>query len=515
MNQLEATAMSPVVLPAAWVRFAGWYAAGSGKWFREPCNLFIRVAARQSTFDKAPVGVGVKRKRDAADTEVASDVQYSTSIENDSLKIPSAAATATVKDHGSAGYKEQQQEQIPKNDSYYRNLYRHEIDFREMGTQDPDFKAVLKRNGQLDFSDPKAVMQLTKSSLKLHFGLEMELPDDRLCPPVPNRHNYILWLKDLLDSSSYCPPGDVDKKSLSYAEKNIAANNLSDRIKLVPRPDPATSPLIPLDELKIDAIDFVMTNPPFYESEKELLTLAAQKELPPSTACTGAPVEMVHLAGGEVGFVTRILDESLVLRERVRWYTSMLGKLSSLEVLVETLRDRGVTNYAVTEFVQGTKTKRWAVGWSFGGMRAGQAAARGMAQLAWRKVLPAPVEVEIGALGVSKAGEVAGNIDALMHGLELESWGWDKQELKGVARTRENVWGRAWRRRKAREKDGVGEASVGAAERDRPLSGFEVAMTVGRSQAVVVCRWREGHDEAIFQSFCGFLKTRLELGVAT
>lgn len=42
----------------------------------------------------------------------------------------------------------------------------------------------LKRNGQLDFSDPKAVMQLTKSSLKLHFGLEMELPDDRLCPPV-------------------------------------------------------------------------------------------------------------------------------------------------------------------------------------------------------------------------------------------------------------------------------------------------------------------------------------------
>ncbi|TLD03260.1 uncharacterized protein PgNI_12473 [Pyricularia grisea] len=469
--------------------------------------------------------VGSKRKRTELDTGVASDAQSSASAENVFGKTPTALATAPVRDDGSAGYKEQQQQQQqeprPKNDSYYRNLYRHEVDFRQMGTQDPEFKAVLKHNGQLDFTDPKAVMQLTKSSLKLHFGLRMELPDDRLCPPVPNRHNYILWLKDLLDSSSYSPAGakltgldigtDVDQKSLSYAEKNIAANNLSHRIKLVPRPDPAKSPLVPLDELEIDAIDFVMTNPPFYESEKELLTLAAQKELPPSTACTGAPVEMVHSAGGEVGFVMRILEESFVLRERVRWYTSMLGKLSSLEVLVETLRDKGVTNYAITEFVQGTKTKRWAVAWSFSRTRAGQTAARGMAQLAWRKVLPPPVEVEIGALEVGKVGEVADRIDTLMHGLELDDWGWDKQELKGVARTRGNVWGRAWRRRKAREKEGAEESIPGAAESKKPFSGFEVAMAVGRSQAVVMCRWREGHDEATFQSFCGFLKSRLEL----
>ncbi|TLS27279.1 hypothetical protein PpBr36_04004 [Pyricularia pennisetigena] len=474
--------------------------------------MLIATSTIKTELANMSAPVGCKRKRATLDTEVASHAHSSTCTEHVSGKIPSSAATATVKAHGSAAGHNEQQELRPRSDSYYRNLYRQEVDFREMAIQDPEFKAVLKRNGQLDFTDPKAVMQLTKSSLRLHFGLRMELPDDRLCPPVPNRHNYILWLKDLLDSSSYSPPGDVDKKSLSYAEKNIAANSLSHRIKLVSRPDPATSPLIPLDELGIDAVDFVMTNPPFYESEKELLTLAAQKELPPSTACTGAPVEMVHPAGGEVGFVTRILEESFVLRERVRWYTSMLGKLSSLEALVETLRDRGVTNYAVTEFVQGTKTKRWAVGWSFGGMRAGQTAARGMAQLAWRKVLPAPVEVEIGALDLGKVGEVAGRVDTLMHGLELENWGWDTQELKGVAKTRENVWGRAWRRRKAREKDGGAEGSVArAAESDKSSSGFEVAMAVGRTQAVVVCRWREGHDEAIFQSFCGFLKTRLEL----
>jgi 23S rRNA (adenine1618-N6)-methyltransferase len=40
------------------------------------------------------------------------------------------------------------------------------------------------RRGNLDFTDPVAVMQLTKTLLKLDFGLQVELPDDRLCPPV-------------------------------------------------------------------------------------------------------------------------------------------------------------------------------------------------------------------------------------------------------------------------------------------------------------------------------------------
>ena len=36
----------------------------------------------------------------------------------------------------------------------------------------------------LDFNDPAAVKQLTKTLLRHDFGLQIELPDDRLCPPV-------------------------------------------------------------------------------------------------------------------------------------------------------------------------------------------------------------------------------------------------------------------------------------------------------------------------------------------
>jgi 23S rRNA (adenine1618-N6)-methyltransferase len=74
-------------------------------------------------------------------------------------------------------------------------------------------------------------------------------------------------------------------------------------------------------------------------------------------------------SGGEVSFVSRMIDESLQLRERVQWCTSMLGKLSSVSVLIERLAELGNNNYAVTEFVQGNKTRRWAIAWSWGDLR--------------------------------------------------------------------------------------------------------------------------------------------------
>lgn len=74
--------------------------------------------------------------------------------------------------------------------------------------------------------------------------------------------------------------------------------------------------------------------------------------------------------GGEVAFVSRMVDESLRLREQVKWYTTMLGKLSSVSTIVEKLMlEHGNHNVAVTEFVQGSKTRRWAVAWSWGDLR--------------------------------------------------------------------------------------------------------------------------------------------------
>ncbi|PQE20550.1 DUF890 domain protein [Rutstroemia sp. NJR-2017a BBW] len=165
------------------------------------------------------------------------------------------------------------------------NIYEEDVDFAQLGLQDPDFAKVLKPNGQLDFSDPKSVQQLTISLLKRDFGLKLELPDDRLCPPVPNRLNYILWIQALLDTSSrsfseiYEPERgvhgldigtgasciypllgcaqrgawkftatDIDDKSLTFARRNVEINGLDDRIHVLQTQTNGT--MIPLDTME-------------------------------------------------------------------------------------------------------------------------------------------------------------------------------------------------------------------------------------------------------------------------
>ena len=260
-----------------------------------------------------------------------------------------------------------------------------------------------------------------------------------------------------------------------------------------------------------------MTNPPFYTSAAELSSLAQKKSRPPHTACTGSPSEMVT-AGGEVAFVKRIFDESLLLREQVRWYTAMLGKHSSVEVVVDMLRGKGVGNYAVTEFVQGSKTRRWAVGWSFGSMRPDEGVCRGMSEPAWCKVLPPSVVHEVLAVKVGEVdiGKLADAVRELGSGLELMSWAWDEKELAGLGRARQNVWSRAWRRKKMRAEKGDTGVDVrtklsaeGKEEGNVCAIGFRIWVIAGREDVKIMCRWVEGHDVSLLESLLGFLRTRL------
>ena len=111
-----------------------------------------------------------------------------------------------------------------------------------------------------------------------------------------------------------------------------------------------------------------MCNPPFYTSETDLLASAASKSRPPFSVCTGSKGEMVT-EGGEVAFVKRIINESKLLGDRCQWFSSMLGKYGSVETILDVLRDEGSCNWAVKDLVQGTKTRRWAVAWSWKQMR--------------------------------------------------------------------------------------------------------------------------------------------------
>jgi 23S rRNA (adenine1618-N6)-methyltransferase len=260
--------------------------------------------------------------------------------------------------------------------------------------------------------------------------------------------------------------------------------------------------LIPLDDLDLQSIDFTMTNPPFYTSEEELVSSAKKKQRPPYTACTGSKTEMVT-SGGELAFVGRVLAESCALRDRVQWYSAMFGFLSSLTEFIEQLRASGVENYAVTEFVQGNKTRRWAIAWSFQPMRPAQHVARGTRAALSKNILPLVNEADVLSLGLGvKIGELASRITEAIESLDLISWEWDKQGYEGTGRAADKVWARAWRRRKKRAQ----EETVSNRE---PICtfGFKVWIRVSLKEVVVGCRWVEGFDVTAFESFQGFLKS--------
>lgn len=50
----------------------------------------------------------------------------------------------------------------------------------------------------VDWEDPAAARALTTTLLRHDFSLAWDIPLERLCPPVPNRLNYICWVRDLL-----------------------------------------------------------------------------------------------------------------------------------------------------------------------------------------------------------------------------------------------------------------------------------------------------------------------------
>ena len=66
------------------------------------------------------------------------------------------------------------------------------VDFKALAKADKDFKQIWQRvAGKLDFQDPETIKALSKAILRVDFGLELDVPDDRLCPPISNRWNYV------------------------------------------------------------------------------------------------------------------------------------------------------------------------------------------------------------------------------------------------------------------------------------------------------------------------------------
>ena len=274
---------------------------------------------------------------------------------------------------------------------------------RESPDEDDDDKktsGVVVGGGRMsiDFQDDGACRELVRVQLHHDFGIEWSLNPPYLVPPLANRLNYVCWLDEILSlwsrsktdrpcildigcganliypllGASYigwrCIGCDVNADALGVAAKNRDANpNLAPLIHLrlvstqtcqtpdqmKKNPKGVISSCIRDDDGEFDAC---MCNPPFFSTEEE-----AGKN--PKTAFGGVSMEMVY-PGGEEAFIKNMIRDSAKHTTACTWFSSMVGKKSTMKMARKMIHDLGRTVVRTTEFVQG-KTSRWAIAWSF------------------------------------------------------------------------------------------------------------------------------------------------------
>jgi 23S rRNA A1618 N6-methylase RlmF len=96
-----------------------------------------------------------------------------------------------------------------------------------------------------------------------------------------------------------------------------------------------------------------MCNPPFFES----LSTVRRSDI----ATHG---ELI-VKGGEVNFITQMIDESFLFRNSCTWWTTLLGKKASIKELIDYLHRKSVCQIKIARLSQGT-TSRWVLCWSWG-----------------------------------------------------------------------------------------------------------------------------------------------------
>ncbi|KAK6101747.1 hypothetical protein QQG55_5755 [Brugia pahangi] len=294
---------------------------------------------------------------------------------------------------------------MPFNEKMHpRNPYKDKPpDFSLLADKFVEFRShcYIGSNGKLkmNFRDTNAVRILARTLLLSDFGLDVDIPTDCLAPRIPQRLNYILVIDDLLKTNGiaedvvgidigtgascvYALLGakqfgwrflatDADPFAIEIANRNVQKNGMSERIEVVRVPAGCMIKDVIRSHPEVE-FTFCMCNPPFYEYDEYLgnnvlINVGSESnctDRPAPHSATVARSNELAVTGGEVAFVSRLIEDSFVLQNTVKLYTSMVGKKSSLVELRKKLGRCLNVRSTVTTLYQG-KTHRWVLAWTF------------------------------------------------------------------------------------------------------------------------------------------------------
>jgi 23S rRNA (adenine1618-N6)-methyltransferase len=290
-----------------------------------------------------------------------------------------------------------------------RNRHQGRYDFAQLIKSSPELAefVVINPYGKesIDFANPTAVRVFNRALLKSYYGVaHWDIPADYLCPPIPGRADYLHFIADLLASSNdgVIPRGasiraldigmgancvyplighsdygwqflgsEIDPTAVAAATAIVKSNGLSKAISLRLQ---SNRTHILLDLLRSDErFDLSVCNPPFHASIDEAqrgsqrkwraLGKADPKRKLPVLNFGGQSQEL-WCEGGEIGFVTQLINESKQVSRQVFWFSTLVSKASNLASIQSTLKKAGVVESHVVEMSQGQKQSRF-VAWTF------------------------------------------------------------------------------------------------------------------------------------------------------
>lgn len=261
---------------------------------------------------------------------------------------------------------------------------------------------TTKRGEQsVRFEQPEAVRLLNQALLRHHFALRWyEVPATSLCPAVPGRLDYLLYVQEFLANLHGKKPkakqfrlldigcganliysvlaaqvcrwqvvaSDISAESLKHAQRIVDENQLQSRIelRLQTQPKAIFSGLINAKE----QFDLTVCNPPFHGSAAEAAQATARKQQnlgmteQSNVLNFAGQAHELWCEGGEAEFLRRMIDESTLVANQVAWFSSLVSKEKTLPALQRHLTHLGCVAQQVIEMEQGNKLTRILV-WSW------------------------------------------------------------------------------------------------------------------------------------------------------
>lgn len=289
-----------------------------------------------------------------------------------------------------------------------RNKHRERYDFKLLCATYPElapFVAVNKYGDEsIDFFNPDAVKALNKALLKQYYSIShWDIPKGYLCPPIPGRADYIHYLADVLAAANKdeLPKGssirvldigtganciypiigakeygwsfvgsEVDATAVNAAQALIE-NNPALQGKLEVRLQKNTQHIFKGIIQQGELFDLTLCNPPFHSSAEEAqastlrkLSNLKQKKINTPVLNFGGQNKELWCEGGEVAFISKMIQESTEFADSCLWFTSLVSKESSLKPLYAELRKAGALLVKTLSMGQGNKNSR-ALAWTF------------------------------------------------------------------------------------------------------------------------------------------------------